>query len=60
MWNLKYDTENRFEVAKWGWGGGVEGQTGNMGLIDAKCYRQNGWTTRPYCIAQATIFSILG
>ena len=37
-----------------------EGRTGSLGLSDANYYIQNGSTTRSYCIAQGTIFNVLG
>ena len=39
-----------------GWGR-VE-STGSLGLADANYYIKNGSTTKPYCIAQGTIFNI--
>lgn len=36
------------------------GWTGSLGLVDANCDRENGWTTRSYYIAQRTIFNVLG
>ena len=43
-----------------GGGGEGEGGTGSLGLVDANCYIENGWTTRSSCRAQGTIFNILG
>ena len=41
-------------------GGGVrEGRIGGLGLADTNYYIQDGQTTRSYCIARGTIFSIL-
>ena len=39
---------------------GAEGWTGNLVLVDAKYYTENGLTTSPYYTAQGTIFNLLG
>ena len=37
-----------------------EGWAGCLQLVDANYHTQNGWTTSAYCVAQETIFNILG
>ena len=51
--NRNRDIEKRVGVPR---GGGL----GSLGLADANYHIQDGWTTRTYCIAQATISNILG
>ena len=51
--NRNRDIKKRVGVPR---GGGL----GSLGLADANYHIQDGWTTRTYCIAQATISNILG
>ena len=37
----------------------MKGAIGSLGSADANSYMQDGWTTRPYWIAQGTRFNIL-
>ena len=72
MWNLKYDTNEPIYKAEtdsqtqrtdsWLPMGSVwwEGWTWNLWLVDENYYMQNGWTTRSYCIAQGSIYNVLG
>ena len=67
MWNLKYDTNELIDeietgsqmqridlwLPKWRVG---EGLDRGLGLADVSYHIQNGYTTRPYCIGQITIF----
>ena len=55
--NRLTDIENKFGVAKGE--GGREGRTESVGLTDTNYYEKDVETTRSYCIAQGTIFSIL-
>ena len=73
MWNLKYgtsepvyETETDSQTQRtdlWlprGWGEVGETRIGSLGLADVSYYIQDGETTRSYCRAQGTIFTILG
>ena len=70
--NLKYGTNEPIHKTEteaqtqrtdlWSPRGGGESGRGmdwELGLADANYYTDSGWTTRPYCTAQGTIFTTL-
>ena len=57
--NLSKKQTHRHKEQTCGCQGGVEvGWIGNLGLVDANYYVQNGYTAKSHCIAQVTIFNI--